>query len=368
MFSTRLILLCALASLPTAATRPAPAITEQSVRRVATLHTARAVHTATPLLSGDILIVGGMTEGGGAAASAELVDPRDNSTRDVGSLVTARHGHSATLLPDGRVLVAGGYNGDYLASLEMYDPSSKRFRPAGSLAEPRSGHTATMLPDGRILFTGGVGTGWTFLRSAELYDPATARSESVGSMTVPRESHVAALLEDGRVLIVGGHAGRRENMVVYSSAEIFSPTTRQFTPAASMRTPRHKHDAVKLHDGRILVLGGADRTDRTYFATTEIYNPRTDRFDTGPTMANERYKIAGTTVVLPDGGVLVTSGARTAELFDATAQRVREVTGGLSAAFRFAAAAPLHDGDVLITGGYDDRSRITNGVWRFEHR
>ena len=71
MFSTRLILLCALASLPTAATRPAPAITEQSVRRVATLHTARAVHTATPLLSGDILIVGGMTEGGGAAASAD---------------------------------------------------------------------------------------------------------------------------------------------------------------------------------------------------------------------------------------------------------------------------------------------------------
>jgi WD40 repeat protein len=369
MSSTRFATLCVLALLPIAATRPpAPTTAEQSVRQVATLHAARAVHTATTLASGDILIVGGMTAGGGATSAAELFDPRDNSIRDVGSLATPRHGHTATLLPDGRVLIAGGFNGDYLASLEIYDPSTNRLRSAGSLTEARSGHTATLLPDGRILFAGGVGRGWTFLKSAELLDPATGHAEPVGSMTVARESHTATLLEDGRVLIVGGHAGRHQDMVVYSSSELFSPKTRQFVSAASLRTARHKHDAVKLPDGRVLVVGGADRTDRVYFATTEIYDPRAGTFEAGPRMANERYKIAGTTVALPDGSVLVTSGARTAEVLDVARERFRGVSGGLAAAFRFAAAAPLRNGDVLIVGGYTDANQVSTGVWRFEYR
>lgn len=369
MPSTRLVALYCIASLTLAADRPsAPTMAKRSVRRVATLRAARAVHTATPLSSGDILLVGGMIEGGGSLASVERFDPRDNSIHEVGALATPRAGHTATLLPDGRVLVAGGYNGDYLASLEVFEPSTNRFHAAGSLVEARSGQTATLLPDGRILFAGGVGRGWTFLRSAELYDPATGRSELVGSMRVPRESHTATLLQDGSVLIVGGHSGRRQNMVVYSSTEIFSPRSRRFDSTGALGTPRHKHDAVKMADGRVLVIGGADRSDRVYYATTEIYDPRTGTFERGPSMANTRYKIAGTTIVLPDKSVLVTSGAQSAELLDVAQERFREISGRLPAAFRFAAAAPLRNGDVVIAGGYDDANHNSAGVWRFEHR
>lgn len=369
MSSPRLMALCCIASLTLAADRPwAPTTAEQSIRRVATLRAARAAHTATALRSGDILLVGGMTEGGGSLASVERFDPRDNSIDEVGSLATPRVGHTATLLPDGRVLVAGGYNGDYLTSLEVFDPSTNRFHPAGSLAEPRSGHTATLLPDGRILFAGGVGRGWTFLRSAELYDPATGRAGSVESMGVPRESHTATLLQDGRVLIVGGHSGRRRNMVVYSSAEVFSPRSRRFASSGVLGTPRHKHDAVRMADGRVLVIGGADRSDRVHFATTEIYDPRTGLFERGPSMASARYKIAGTAILLPDRNVLVTSGAEAAELLDVAHGYFRAVGGRLPAAFRFAAAAPLGNGDVVIAGGYDDANQNSAGVWRFEYR
>jgi hypothetical protein len=208
------------------------------------------------------------------------------------------------LLGDSRVLIAGGYNGEYLASVEVFVPSAKRFRPAGSLREPRSGQTATLLPDGRILFVGGVGRGWTFLRSAELYDPETGRSEPVGSMNVPRESHSATLLADGRVLIIGGHSGRRQKMEVYASAELFDPQTRRFEAAGTLATAHHKHDAIKLADGRVLVIGGADRTDRVHYLTTEIFSSRTSSFEPGPSMANRRYKIAGTSILLPGGDVL----------------------------------------------------------------
>jgi hypothetical protein len=306
-----------------------------------------------------------MTEGGGALSSVERFAPRDSSIREVASLATARVGHTATLLANGRVLVVGGYNGEYLSSMEVFDPSTNRFQNAGSLLVARSGHTATVLSDGRILFVGGVGRGWTFLQSAEIYDPATGKTEAVGSMSVARESHTATLLADGHVLIVGGHSGRRANMVVYSSAEVFDPQARRFEPTGTLGISRHKHDAVKMADGRVLVIGGADRSDRVYYSSTEIYNPRSRTFERGPAMANTRYKIAGTSMMLPDHNVLVTSGAETAELLDVAQGHFRAIRGRLPAAFRFAAAAPLANGDVVIVGGYTDANQNSGGVWRF---
>ena len=346
---------------------PFPVATHQaeSVERVTTLQTPRSVHTATALGSGQVLIAGGMAAGGRSLAAVELFDPSTNTSRAIANLDEPRAGHTATLLGNGHVLIAGGYSGEYLRSVEIFDPAQRRFRRAGSLAEARSGHTATLLPDGRVLFVGGVGRGWTFLQSAELYDPATGRSEPVGAMSVPRESHTATLLTDGRVLIIGGHSGRRRDMQVYASAEVFVPATRRFEPAGSLRTPRHKHDAVSLADGRVLVVGGADRTDRTHFRTTEIYDARTATFERGPAMASERYKIAGTSIALPDGDILITSGARVVELLDHRSGTFREIAGQLPDAYRFAAAALLTSGDVLFAGGYADDNQNSAGVWRF---
>jgi hypothetical protein len=336
---------------------------DEASAQVATLHVARAAHTATPLPSGQVLIAGGMEEGGGGLASVELYDPADNAVQELGSLTERRVSHTATALADGRVLIAGGYNGEYLRSVEVFDPTTRRISPGGSLLEGRSGHTATLLPDGRVLFVGGVGRGWTFLRSAELYDPGTGRSEAVDSMRVPRESHTTTLLADGRVLVIGGHSGRREDMEVYASAEIFSPATRRFEPAGTLGIARHKHDAVELADGRVLVIGGADDSDRVHYET-EVYDPRTATFEPGPPMANRRYKIAGTSVLLPSGDVLVTSGAEVAELLDVANWAFREVAGRFPQAYRFAAVALLQGGDVLVTGGYSDSNQNTAGIWR----
>lgn len=346
----------------------APGEIAAEVRQVASLRSARAAHTATTLPSGLVLIIGGMADGGRSLASVELFQPAHNTVQEVGPLLQGRAGHTATLLSNGRVLVAGGYTGEYLASLEVFEPATKRFRPAGSLLEGRSGHTATLLPDGRVLFIGGVGRGWTFLRSAELYDPATARSELLGAMNLPRESHTATLLGDGRVLVIGGHSGRRPNMQVYARAEVFDPQTRRFEASGTLGTARHKHDAIKLTDGRVLVLGGADRTDRVHYPTTEVFNPRTATFQKGPSMAHRRYKIAGTSILLTGGDVLVTSGAQVAELLDIGQWRFREVPGRFPTAYRFAAAASLRDGGVFVAGGYSDRNQNTAGVWRFGQR
>ena len=184
-------------------------------------------------------------------------------------------------------------------------------------------------------------------------------------MLVPRESHTATLLTDNRVLVVGGHSGRRQAMEVYSSAEIFDPRTRRFAASGTLVTPRHKHDAVKLADGRVLVIGGADRSDRVYFATTEVYDPGTGTFKQGPSMANRRYNIAGTSLLLQNGDVLVTSGAPAAEILDLKSWAFREISGRFGEAYHYATAASLPGGEVLIAGGYSDDNQNTAGVWRF---
>jgi hypothetical protein len=82
-------------------------------------------------------------------------------------------------------------------------------------------------------------------------------------------------------------------------------------------------------------------------------------------MENPRYKIAGTSVLLSNGNVLVTSGARVAELLDLGRWTFREVPGRVPDAYRFAAAAPLRGGEVFIVGGYSDGNQNTAGIWRF---
>ena len=360
------IAIAGLACVALVTQRPAePRRPSQLIRRVAELGTARAAHTATTLPSGQVLVVGGMAEAGSGIPTAELFDPEKNAVQRAGSLRDGRTGHTATLLADGRVLVAGGYNGEYLSSLEVFDPSSNAFRPAGSLVEARSGHTATLLPDGRILLAGGIGRGWTFLRTAELYDPRTGRSAAVGAMSVPREGHTATLLDDGRVLVVGGHTGRRPRVQVHATAECFSVANARFEPAGTLETARHKHDAIRLTDGRVLIIGGADRSDRLHYATTEVFTATSKSFRRGPSMKHPRYKIAGTAILLSSGNVLVTSGGPVGELLDVRSWTFNEVPGRYPEPYRFAAAALMRDGDVFVAGGYSDGNRNTGGIWRF---
>ena len=60
----------------------------------------------------------------------------------VGEMQTPRAVHTATVLQNGEVLVVGGFDGGTLSSAEIYNPVSKRFRYVGSLSAARAGHTA----------------------------------------------------------------------------------------------------------------------------------------------------------------------------------------------------------------------------------
>jgi hypothetical protein len=266
------------------------------------------------------------------------------------------------------VLIAGGYGErtTTLATAEIFDPATNCFAPTGSLLATRAGHVAVLLENGKVLIAGGVGPGWKFLSSAELYDPATGRFSPTGSMTVPRESHVAVRLLDGRVLVVGGHCGRRADITLYTSAETYDPATGAFTPVGAMRVRRHKHDAVLLPDGQVLVTGGSDeRDDRGVYDSSELFDPKTGTFTSGPPMKLGRYKHPGSSLVLPSGLVLIAGGAPQAETYDPRNRTFALVPGEPRMAGQFSAAALLKDGGALITGGYGNGGGPRSSAWSY---
>ncbi len=338
-----------------------------SVNSVRGMTARRAAHTATLLPNGKVLIAGGFAGDENSLASAEVFDPTTSTFSSAGNMSATRAGHTATLLPNGKVLIAGGYNGSYLTSAELYDPSARTFTPTGRMVTARSGHVATLLNNGKVLLAGGVGTGWTFLADAELYDPTTNAFTATGGMTMARESHTATLLKNGNVLITGGHKDRRSAITIYSSAEIYNPANGTFSSTGNLTVKRHKHDAILLADGRVLIIGGADERDgRGAYTSAEIYNPATGVFTATGTMNTARYKLQGTSVLLNDGKVLIAGGANRAEVFDPATNTFSYASGSLGTTRLFAAATRLQNGQVLITGGYDDNNAVSSNAWIYQ--
>lgn len=324
----------------------------------------RASHSATLLNNGRVLIAGGFVGEENSLASAEIYDPAKNDFSLVENMHVARSSHTATLLPNGKILIAGGFNGNYLDSAEIYDPETGKFILTQKMTTARSGHVAVLLNNGRVLLAGGVGTGWTFLDSAEIYDPASNTFRATASMSTARESHTVTSLKDGRVLITGGHQGRRSSIKIYSSFEIYNPSDGTFSQAGNLTVRRHKHDAVLLADGRVLIVGGSDERDSAgAYRSAEIYDPANGISTAVGNMNASRYKLQGTSVLLKNGKILIAGGASRADIFDPADDTFSFVSGDMGTKRLFATATLLQSGRVLVVGGYDDRMETSSKAW-----
>lgn len=331
------------------------------------MNKSRAAHTATVLENGKVLIAGGFNSDENGMASTEIFDPATGTFSAGAHLSEKRASHTATLLPSEKVLIAGGFNGNYLDSAEIYDAKTGKFTEAGKMTLPRSEHVAVLLKNGKVLLAGGVGTDWTFLADAEIYDPLTNSFSKTGNMTAARESHTATLLKDGQILITGGHQGRRSAIEIYRSAEIYNPQNGSFTAAADLTVKRHKHDAVLLGDGRVLIVGGSDEHDsRGAYTNVEIYNPKTKNFSKIGDMRLSRYKLQGTSILLKNGKVLIAGGANRAEIFDPAKNTFEIAEGKFETPRLFATATLLQNGQVLIAGGYDNQTVVNSGAWIYK--
>lgn len=337
-----------------------------ALQRIGAMNVPRAVHSATRLADGRVLVAGGCTSAGcdtgsPAGATAELFDPASATFAPTGAMLQSRDDHAAVLLPDGRVLVAGGWTaGGVTASTELYDPAAGTFAAGPDMSSPRAGVTAVLLEDGRVLLAGGFTDNRPTVASADLFDPETNTMAAAAPMSAARGAYAATRLADGRVLIAGGLT----NGAVVAAAELFDPSRDAFLPTGSMAIARYKADATLLPDGRAMILGGAaDIEGGVLFASTEVYDPLSGSFAPGPDMRMPRYKLVGSVVTLADGRFVVAGGAATPEVYDPGTQQFTAVGGGLGSTRLFLTASAVSDAEVLLLGGYDESIQPTDAAW-----
>jgi hypothetical protein len=182
-----------------------------------------------------------------------------------------------------------------------------------------------------VLVAGGFNLGGGFLASAELYDPSTGNFTATGAMTTSHAFHTATLLGDGKVLIVGGVCG---GYGPCSTAEIYDPATQEFTATGALGTPRLDHTATLLANGKVLTSGGFGGACGVAYAVTRRQNPSRD-------------VAAGGGGTGPFGCPPIAS----AELYDPSTG-LFTATGALATPRAWHTATLLGNGTVLITGGY----------------
>ncbi|MFT3770015.1 MAG: kelch repeat-containing protein [Minicystis sp.] len=229
---------------------------------------ARQNHTATLLPSGKVLITGGIPPltTGTAMATAEVFDPATGLFANTGGLSIPRAMHTATLLGNGKVLVAGGntISGSTLvpaATAEIYDPAMGTWSGTGPMTLARQYHTATLLKSGQVLVAGGNGAAIT--ATSELYDPVSGTwTATAGNLAYARWEHMAVRLGNGKVLVVGG-AGTTPPLP-NNTSEIFDPGTGIWSFAGSLVTGHVLGTMTVMNNGSVLLAGGQTFISETF--------------------------------------------------------------------------------------------------------
>ncbi len=157
--------------------------------------------------------------------------PTDNFSYIGPPLETNRYFHTATSLDNGQVVVIGGTDENSFTSLdtvEVFNQSLFDNPPPESIS-------------GDFIDTNFIGDPITMINGGRIY-------------------HTSTLLDDGTVLVAGGAFDILTSEAI-ATAEIFDPQLREFNPNGiepgnEMITPRFRHTANTLPNGKVLIAGG----------------------------------------------------------------------------------------------------------------
>jgi hypothetical protein len=246
------------------------------------------------------------------------IDPVTPTTLHCGD--TYGTNHTAALLQDGRVLVMAGSpqsGGPPTPDdrVEISDPRTNRWEQAATHEYTGGSHTATLLTGGQVLIAGGNA-------DPAIYDPEGDTWQPAGHLTADRWESQAVRLQDGRVLLIGGWSPYEDRPI--DSVEIYDPASNSWRQVAPLAQARYRHTVTLLPDGRVPVSGGGRLHDSHRYdpgailSNVELYDPTSDTWSALPPLQQARAMHPAT--LLSDGRVFVAGGYTTySVILDSTA-------------------------------------------------
>lgn len=340
---------------------------------------ARVGGTAITFSDGSGLLIGGYTpqNPNDPLEQVERFDPNTNEYETLHE-IAPRVGAAAALLGDAadtRVVVLGGLDattGTPAPFVEVIDAdraTDRQYTKFDDTQMTRIGISVTTLTDGRVIAIGGKTPADPLLSDEVIEVSSTSGTPVVRKLRArlknARYGQVATRLDDdiGSPVLVTGGLDDMDQPV--GEAELFKPLSENFSDfVATMKVPRHHHQAVRLPDGSVLIIGGIG-ADGKAVRTLELFSLDTGFLDVGLLPENAGL-VDFTATTLPDGRVLLTGGrtidgpitsnAFIAQLdpFDGTVDVIP--TDRLLVPRAGHQATLLCDGTVLIAGGTADQT------------
>ena len=235
-----------------------------------------------------------------------------------------------------------------------------------------------VLPDGSIVVIGGTQTLHQGLNDVwRSPDRGITWIQQTAAAVRSTMGHTAVVLQDGSIVLMGGNAG--EYYGQYRD-EVYRSTDKGVTWTCINQTPgwtaRDGHSSVVLQDGSIVLMGG-DNNSGSFF--NDVWRS-TDKGFTW-TCVNPSAGWTGrshhTSVVLPDGSILLMGGAAGPydqnDVWRSADKGVTwtQLTDGAPWSSRTTAASVvLPDGSVVLMGGYSYGADMSlarqSDVWRLE--
>jgi hypothetical protein len=291
------------------------------------LISARALHTATAIGSGQILIAGGRslltgerelelcsTDAAGTVACANTG----------GTLAASRCNGAAALFPGtNKVLIAGGDNCSTTIALNTWTiwdaatPTTPFNSSSNPLVSTRRMLTATAFATGKVLLAGDAATATAEVFTLNSGSPGSSTSAATASgMIGVRAGHTATVLASGVTSACAGGSGcvliAGGNSIAGQTWEIYDPSTNTFPVNATTTghdlvvAQRAFHAAATFNNGKVLLAGGQNGAG-TALSSTEVFNPAGFplSFSTGSALQVARTQAGAAYTSLQDMLVLI---------------------------------------------------------------
>ena len=261
-------------------------VADKTVRK-ADMQVGRA-HHSTHVVDGQIYVVGGIIDINNdfkawkGTPTVEVYDPVADVWGQVADLPTLRFVHNNACAVDGKIYVIGGmgFLNDIwkindpmhtVATVEVYDSATNKWSRVVDMPTARGGLVAVPV-DGKIYAIGGAIAENRIVQQlpiVEMYDPATDQWTRLNDMPISTNNMSASVVND-KIYVVGGVNFRAGNQFVsVAHVQMYDPKTDQWTPQASMLTPRHNLD-TSVVDGKIYAIGGYSNRN---LESIEVFDP-----------------------------------------------------------------------------------------------